>query len=482
MPIAAPDPRTEKRGVWPLTSDTVALAPYATGRPGEPDLGALAAPRFFPIFASAVDTRVTPSYRVVASNYSVNEGGFVTFSIVTTGVPVGSSIDYSLSGITRDDLVSGELSGRVAVTASGTQGVATLTLEFKKDRVTEGAETIKLKVGNTTTQVTLNDTSRTPTYTLSGNVASINEGEAAVFLLNTTNVADGTVLTYQITGVQAADVPEGLSGKTVVVSGGQAVIAIATRVDFTREFADLVVGKDNQGQDIIRRVEGLEKMTVTVEDATASVQLRDWTTEATYRITPITQSVNEGAPAKFLLRTFGLMPGSAVRYEIAGSTDLSDISNPWGANWGVAHVSGTFSNGQAIISIPTVADRVTEGTEQVRIAIGNQSAMVIVADTSTAPTYSVKALLPVVKEGRPVNFMVTSNAGADSWINYIITGKVDASDIGIALEGRLRLNSQSKATLAIPTIEDGLLEGKEIVTVTIVGTQATASAYLADSP
>ena len=51
------------------------------------------------------------TYSLVASSNSVNEGGSITFDISTTNVEWGTSLSYSISGVSINDLSSGSLSG-----------------------------------------------------------------------------------------------------------------------------------------------------------------------------------------------------------------------------------------------------------------------------------------------------------------------------------------------------------------------------------
>lgn len=428
------------------------------------------------------------TYRIVANAKAVNEGQRLTFSVYTTNVEWGKTIPYTITGIGNDDLVSGAVSGTLTVGPSGADGLAEISLDLRNDGLTEGNETLTFTVGDQSSKVLVYDTSRTPGYEISTGSASINEGEAAVFLLKTTNVLDGTVLNYTVTGVQAADVMGGLAGSTVVVSGGQAVIAIPTVVDMTAENTTLVVGKDGDGKDITKTLYGVEVMTVTVAGVSASVQVKDWNTRPTFTLTPMASSVKEGSEAKFQLKTTGLMPGAAVRYEISGTAMAADYANPWGGTWGVAKVTGLLNNGTATISIPVLADQLTEGAETLRITVGEgtaqaRSATVTILDTSLTPSYTLKAGAASYREGSAALFSIsTANVDPLSWVDYQISG-VSAADIAIPLQGRLQLDRLAKGSLAVPLVNDRIAEGNELMTVTVevVGTPvASASTTVID--
>jgi hypothetical protein len=83
----------------------------------------------------------TPTYNLSAANSTVNEGSTATFTLKTTNVASGTSVDYSLSGVSTDDIVGGVASGKAVV---GSNGEATIGVALKADQVTEGNETLKV--------------------------------------------------------------------------------------------------------------------------------------------------------------------------------------------------------------------------------------------------------------------------------------------------------------------------------------------------
>ena len=99
---------------------------------------------------------VSPTFTMFASATSVNEGGVATFTLRTTNVAAGSSIPYTLSGISAADVFGGSLSGNAVVNSSG---VATISVALLNDLLTEGAETLKVTAGSATASIVVNDTS-----------------------------------------------------------------------------------------------------------------------------------------------------------------------------------------------------------------------------------------------------------------------------------------------------------------------------------
>ena len=92
-----------------------------------------------------------------------------TFTLRTTNVAAGSSIPYTLSGISAADVSSGSLSGNAVVNSSG---VATISLTLLNDLLTEGAETLQVTAGGASASTVVNDTS----ITIVGTVIDPNTG------------------------------------------------------------------------------------------------------------------------------------------------------------------------------------------------------------------------------------------------------------------------------------------------------------------
>ena len=100
-----------------------------------------------------------PSYTLTAENTSVNEGSIGVFNVVTTNVAAGTTLTYSISGVSGADLTSGLVTGAVVVRSDGK---ATINIGIKADNITEGAETLTVTAGGASASTVVNDTSKTP--------------------------------------------------------------------------------------------------------------------------------------------------------------------------------------------------------------------------------------------------------------------------------------------------------------------------------
>lgn len=123
-------------------------------------------------FSNLVSTFALPTYSLTAVNTSVDEGTTAVFSLATTQVAAGTSLAYSISGVTSTDLTSGLLSGTVVVASDGK---ATINMGIKADNVTEGSETLTVTLSGASASIIIKDTSLSQTSTETRNLSVIVE-------------------------------------------------------------------------------------------------------------------------------------------------------------------------------------------------------------------------------------------------------------------------------------------------------------------
>ena len=179
-----------------------------------------------------------------ADTSNVNEGSSVTFTAATAGYSDGQTFPYTITGISSADITEG-LTGNMTVASN----VASVTINVIADATTEGAETMAFTCQDQTVNVTVNDTSTNPTYTLSRNYSSRNEGQTVTFTMTTTNVSNGTTIAYSVSGISSADLSSGsLSGNfTINNNSGSASFTFAS--DATTE-GDETMTLTSQGQSL----------------------------------------------------------------------------------------------------------------------------------------------------------------------------------------------------------------------------------------
>ena len=147
-----------------------------------------------------------------ANATNVNEGDTVTYTLNTTGLE-NETINYTISGtgVTSADLSSGSLTGGIIISS---EGVGSLNITFANDFVTEGNEVFTLSIDAphdtistpSSVNVTVADTSLTPTVTVNRSASSVNEGSTCYFSCVTANIPNNYRLYYKLGGITAADI------------------------------------------------------------------------------------------------------------------------------------------------------------------------------------------------------------------------------------------------------------------------------------
>lgn len=159
---------------------------------------------------------------VTASNVAINEGETAQFTITTTGYADSSAISYNITGISSND-INVPLTGNVLVYSNS----ANLIITASEDLTTEGTEILTLSAGSYFDTLQIIDTSLTPTIDVVPTAASVNEGTTLTYTINTTNVDDGSPVTWQVSGdIDSAD----LGGATLL--GIEDIVSNTAQVSF----------------------------------------------------------------------------------------------------------------------------------------------------------------------------------------------------------------------------------------------------------
>lgn len=177
------------------------------------------------------------------------------------------------------------------------------------------SSTSSFAVGSRTGAYVLSAVNILPTYAITANRSSFDEGSNAVFTVVVTNVTAGSTLNYQISGVGPGDILGGqLTGTTVVGSNLQATITIGLTAD--------------------KITEGPETLKVTVEGNSASATIND-------------TSIYKGPAASDLVYVFksekvglGINPASFSYFYTANTQEAAFIRSQ--SNWPWIEKSATF--------------------------------------------------------------------------------------------------------------------------------------------
>ena len=190
-----------------------------------------------------------PTYNLFRSVTNADEGDTFDITLITTFLDNGDTVDYTISGISSDDINGESLTGSFIINDNRADKTFTVTA----DRSTESDETftISLDNGADNISVVLNDTSLTPSFTLSADVNPVPEGRSVEVTLTTTEVDDGDTYNYTITGVTSADLNfASLTGTFTVNSSTASQVFLITEDLTTEGLETMTLSLDNGGDSI----------------------------------------------------------------------------------------------------------------------------------------------------------------------------------------------------------------------------------------
>ena len=361
------------------------------------------------------DTSVTPTYTGLTAQ-TVNEGQDMTFTLSTANMPNGTTVDFVFSG-TATEGIDYTVPGALEFTINN--NTATYTIATIEDLTTEGNETVIMTLNGTdsagystgalTTTGTINDTSTTPvpTFALTNN-SPVNEGSPITWTLTTTNVANGTIVPFTLSGSAAS--PQDYSNVQPFefdVQNNTATYTVDTFADNLTELGAETIVVTLAANDSAGNSTGSIASTATINDTSLT---------PTYS-TITAQTVNEGQNMTFTLSTANVANGTTVNFAFSGTaTQGTDYTVP-GA------LQMTINNNSATYTITTIADQITDGSETVIMTLnatdsngfGTNSIQGTgtINDTSQAPIFDCADAGLSVADGTvgdPVSATVTNGA------------------------------------------------------------------------
>ena len=361
------------------------------------------------------DTSVTPTYTGLTAQ-TVNEGQDMTFTLSTANMPNGTTVDFVFSG-TATEGIDYTVPGALEFTINN--NTATYTISTIEDLTTEGNETVIMTLNGTdsagystgalTTTGTINDTSTTPvpTFALTNN-GPVNEGSPITWTLTTTNVANGTIVPFTLSGSAAS--PQDYSNVQPFefdVQNNTATYTVDTFPDNLTELGAETIVVTLAANDSAGNSTGSIASTATINDTSLT---------PTYS-TITAQTVNEGQNMTFTLSTANVANGTTVNFAFSGTaTQGTDYTVP-GA------LQMTINNNSATYTITTIADQITDGSETVIMTLnatdsngfGTNSIQGTgtINDTSQAPIFDCADAGLSVADGTvgdPVSATVTNGA------------------------------------------------------------------------
>jgi hypothetical protein len=185
--------------------------------------------RVFDLFEEATGVNLpglfggsTGSYALASSSPQVTEGQAFIITLTTVNVVNGTTVPYTITGVSSTDIGGASLTGSFVVNNNS----ASLSINTTIDSANEGSETFVLTLNSPGTSVSVNilDAAVVPTYALSANPSTAIKGQTVTVTLTTANVANGTTVPFTITGVTSADINGGALTGNFTVNSNTATI------------------------------------------------------------------------------------------------------------------------------------------------------------------------------------------------------------------------------------------------------------------
>ncbi|HHF3092088.1 TPA: tandem-95 repeat protein [Vibrio diabolicus] len=505
---------TKNEGNWELR--------YVEGVPAEDSFGYVAVdsesgvsdPSTVNIVNEMLDGNVAengPSLSVVGD--SVTEGDDVTFSVVlneTTSTAVkyqvdmlaqGSSVDKNDVNLSNATYTNGVvfLGGYLIVPA----GISSFEISIPTidDLVVESSETIVLEIGGETGTATVLDNDSTKLSVV--DAGDVIEGTDAIFTVLLSNpVQEAVVVNLKSTtndSYTAEDVDLGTMVVTYVDTHGQTqTLDIAPNGDVTIPpgVAEIKVAVPTKLDNVH---EGDESFGLTVTEigsvisngiATGNANIVDSDRAPSVSISADQNSVNEGETAGFTLKLDKVADESVtVHVEYSGvAQDGKDFV-------GVLSVEVPAGQSSVALDLLTLTDGIYEGAESFTVTIkevdgadasiaSNNSASVVIVDAQSAPKVTISSDQSSVDEGSDAKFIVNIDQKADEdvLVTFTIGGNVDDKDYIAPSTYTVTIPAgKTSAPIDIKTLDDGIYEDLENLTVTLIGTVGADSTLASDS-
>lgn len=441
------------------------------------------------------------SYNLVSSTSTVNEGEAITFTLNTTGLTPGTVIPYTISGVSASDITGGLLTGKFNI---GAGGVASTQVRILEDNLTEGQETLRIRLTNmpsVETSVNIRDTSLSPSISLrfsansngTGTITSANEGQTVYMVISSTNVPVGSIynLHYNNSTMNDADFT-GLRPATVQIDTATTIVPYAIKADYVTETSEVLAVAVSTGA----YAENIAATTLTVVDSSKNTE---WTVRFSSNTTgtDTITTVDEGQTIYAIVEG-QYVPSSFSGQLVYSGIDTSangDLINPSFPTFAVE--AGDRVTYRATIAIR--ADTLTEGTEVLTATFRNTATnatlatgSIVIVDTSTSPTYQMK----FTSNTSGTDTITSINEGAVGYA-YLRTTNIPNGTVlqvqwgGTATDADFTSSRAATATVqngiatvALSVKADALTEGQETVTVAFLlagTTVATGSIILNDT-
>lgn len=300
-----------------------------------------------------------------------------------------------------------------------------------------------------------------PTYLLSSNVSTVNEGDAITFTLNTTMLDTGTVIPYTITGVSVSDISlSTLTGNFVTDAAGKATLSFNIINDIATEGNETLI--------LTLNALNVSKSVIINDTSMMPTYVAGWYGNST-GTTGVLSSVDEGQHAYLVVKTTNVPNGTVLNVTLTGGINVADLAEV------SLSTTITVTNNIAYRLYNTKIDETTEGNELVKANVYLNSTLVSTANLTINDTSITPPIITIIPTGGVVDgtykvirgfnladefIKVMGRAPAASEdivlevpVNWALVGN-DASTPGITIDNRF--NTVSSITIT----NQGLIAGK----------------------
>ena len=469
--------------------------------------------------ASAIGTiQDDDGVTVSVADASATEGSTVTFKATLSGA-VSSNVVLGWSTSADDTAGARQATAGTdytavtngSVTIVATQTEATFTVQTTQDTTTEGDETFKVTIGETTANplpggVTIATASAIGTIqdddgvTVSVADASATEGSTVTFKATLSAAVGSNVVLGWTTGADdTSGARQATAGTdyTAVTSGSVTIVATQTEATFTvQTTSDTATEGDETFKVTVRETTANPLpggVTIATASAIGTIEDDDGVT-----VTVDGASATEGSTVTFKATLSAAVGSNVVLGWTTGADDTSGARQATAGTDYTAVTNGSVTivatQTEATFTVQTTQDTATEGDETFKVTIRETTANplpggVTIATASAIGTIqdddgvTVSVADASATEGSTVTFKATLSAAVGS--NVVLgwtTGADDTSgarqatagtDYTAVTSGSVTIDAtQTEATFTVQTTQDSATEGDETFKVTIRETTA----------
>ena len=439
----------------------------------------------------------------IASGTQGSENGPVngTF-IVTLSNPSSQPtiLTFTLSGTAQEGDDYTPVTKTITIPAGAT--TATITIPVLADAKVEGTETV----------IATLTASGNPLVTVSGTPASINITDnttATIMVAATTSGAEPAtpgLFTFTMSNPSTTDTQIAFAVNGTATSGSD-YTAIGTTVTIPAGQVTATVAVPVLDDNI---VEPTETVVLTMVAATNNAAITASTTPAMVSITDNDTSVatttagtngSENGPVNGTFTVTLSNPSATpttITYSVGGTANEGNDYTP------IVLKSVTIPAGEttASITIPVLTDNIVEGTENVVITLGSTNNPAVTVNTTPANIDIADFTVATVTVAATTNGSEPSNAGlftftlsnvatTNTIINYTVNGTASSGTDYTAIGNTVTIAAgQTTATVAVPVLDDNIVEPTETVILTmnaatnnpsITASTASATVNIADN-